>query len=257
MAAIVVFKLLWVGVNTTRMQEHGLRHILLLKKAQLCNVAKPLFFSVSRTVPFLVPSTFTMPELQAAIEAKIGISVSNQRISVHGVTASAGSGAQKRARYEKKRSSLIKKAIKKDLTPEQLEQLEFYQMWFRKDDSLRSVQELCLYRRNLVLEQEEEEQAQMVRQSSGLGQSMEVESGWNHWDHQRLSWIEDYLPATVRDRPVSLYAAIVAYCDIVTICLACSSCVLYVFLRFMFPFELNIDKFFDDSVCACSLPAGA
>jgi hypothetical protein len=64
-AQVVIFKLLHTGVQTTKMQEHGLRHILLLKKAQLCHSPKHLFFSLSKRISILTPrDDFFLNDLQ-------------------------------------------------------------------------------------------------------------------------------------------------------------------------------------------------
>jgi hypothetical protein len=192
LALITCTKLLWVGVNTTRMQEHGLRHILLLKKAQLFSqgtMPKPLFFSVSKTVEFLVPAAFMLPELNAAIEAQLGISISNQRITVHGLAMHSGGSSAERAKNEKlwvkllnlkakgKQQGTLEK--KEHEAQEQDRKLAGLLTWFQKDDAMQSRS--TLQKCQLALEIPKYQKSEHKR--------------------ARLKWIKVYLPAVLDAEP--------------------------------------------------------
>jgi len=153
---IVICNLLWTGVQTTRMQEHGLRHILLLKKSELTNYLHPLYFSASKRVDMLVPTSFTLPQLQDCIEARLGVSQTQQRIAVHGVAfhgnGSEGSSSRDREDFEERRATLMKRQAKTDvadLDDNDAAELKFYQAFFQRDDAVQSVEQLRLLRVSL------------------------------------------------------------------------------------------------------------
>ncbi len=114
LSIFVICTLLWTGVKTTRMQEHGLRHILLLKQSQL--TCSSLYFSVSREVDMLLPKAFTLSQLHDTIEARLGISQAQQRIMVHGMcfhSGLIGAASKDRAAFEAKRNDLIQEKGKR------------------------------------------------------------------------------------------------------------------------------------------------
>eukprot|EP01043_Picozoa_sp_COSAG02_P036578 COSAG02_NODE_2688_length_8234_cov_45.754230_4_plen_897_part_00 len=111
-ASIVIINLLWTGVKTTRMQEHGLHHILLLKKAQLSS----LNTSASKRVEMLVPNAFTLPQLHSTIETYLGISQAQQYVAVNGVCFHGGTTKivdPDRQTFTKERDKLIQKKYRR------------------------------------------------------------------------------------------------------------------------------------------------
>lgn len=80
LSGFFVGSILWTGMQTTRLQEHGLRHVLMLSKAQHYHHTGTLFFSGTKTVRMLVPYYATIGYLQKQIERKLGIPVAHQRI---------------------------------------------------------------------------------------------------------------------------------------------------------------------------------
>ena len=176
---VIIFNLMYTGVMTTRMQEHGLRHILLLKKSQLNSCRSPMFFSGSKTVSMLAPSAFTVQQLQAWIESSLGISVAQQRLSVHGFHVSSDRVTeQDRSAFGKTREKLIRLRTSDserfdsgDHEPE----LAWLQRWFKMNDSLQPVEVLAGLRKSLKLSR----------------QQGEIEDG--HPDAERLEWIEHIL----------------------------------------------------------------
>ena len=186
---IVICNLLWTGVQTTRMQEHGLRHILLLKKSQLTMFCHPLYFSASKRVDMLVPATFTLPQLQDCIETRLGISLAQQRIAVHGISFygnGSGSSAHDRQIYEDRRSKLIackyrrrskRKALQSAeqddvLSAQETAELLWYQKYLKKDDAIQSVNTLKKLRDTLQAQQESDRPSE---------------------DTDRLRWVEKIL----------------------------------------------------------------
>ena len=112
-ASIVILNLLWTGVTTTRMQEHGLHHILLLKKAQLSS----LNTSASKRVEMLVPNAFTLPQLHSTIETYLGISQAQQYVAVNGVCFHGGTTRivdPDRKTFTKERDKLIQKKYRRE-----------------------------------------------------------------------------------------------------------------------------------------------
>lgn len=183
---IVICNLLWTGVQTTNMQEHGLRHILLLKKSGLTNYLHPLYFSTAKRVDMLVPTSFTLPQLQECIEARLGVSQTQQRIAVHGVSfhgyGSEASSKLDREQFEDRRATLIAKMDKRrqthtdvaDPDDDDKAEMEYYQAFFRRDDSVRSVHDLR--RLSATLHARFESQKRLARE-----------------EQARLDWIEDIL----------------------------------------------------------------
>ena len=181
---VIIFNLMYTGVMTTRMQEHGLRHILLLKKSQLNSCRSPMFFSGSKTVSMLAPSAFTVQQLQAWIESTLGISVAQQRLSVHGFHVSSDRVTeQDRSTFGKTREELIKLRTR---DPERFDngdhepELAWLQRWFKTNDSLQPIEYLDELRKSLELSREQ-------------GEIEDGSSGRQHPDAERLEWIEEIL----------------------------------------------------------------
>lgn len=187
---VVICNLLWTGVKTTRMQEHGLRHILLLKKGQLTNSGHLLYFSASKRVDMLVPITFTLPQLQDTIETRLGISLAQQRIAVHGISfygmlGSHGSSVLDRRTFEERRAKLIakKQTPRNDSTEqgvlkaEDQTELEWYQQYLKKDDAIQPVDSLIKLK-----------DALQKRWSS-----KKSKAEWPNEERDRLHWLEGIL----------------------------------------------------------------
>ena len=107
-----VGSILWTGMQTTRLQEHGLRHILMLAKSMNYHIRGTLYFSQTKTVTLRVPLDATIVFLQKKIEQKLGIAVAHQRID-HSSAEDPKGGLLLRKKLKKKheqmRSDLLNK----------------------------------------------------------------------------------------------------------------------------------------------------
>lgn len=114
LSGFFVGSILWTGMQTTRLQEHGLRHILMLSKAQHYHHAGTLYFSGTKNVTMLVPVNATIGFLQKQIERKLGIAVAHQRIDTHMSSAEDPRGGlmlrhKLQKEHERARDVLLKK----------------------------------------------------------------------------------------------------------------------------------------------------
>ena len=124
MTLVCVGAILYVGMLTARLQDHGLRHILLLRKAQLFDLDQGMYYSANKKVCLLVKPDIQMMELKLAIEKKIGIPVAGirmQKIIIddpHGPSDDVDRlhastiRKQERKNYEEQRTRLIRKKHK-------------------------------------------------------------------------------------------------------------------------------------------------
>jgi hypothetical protein len=182
MGLVVILWLLYTGVETTRLQEHGLRHILLLKRAQLWQsedtASRPLFFAVAKTLEVLMPTTTTLCDLQESIQHKLGISIPSQTISVHGLLATGTTKSINRHEYTKLWETLLDRmAAGCHLSNEDREQLQWLQQWLRSDDKVLTKGQLHAAQRKL--------------QSANLAVPEAV---------QRLEWIDSLLRVSTAPR---------------------------------------------------------
>lgn len=162
LSGFFVGSILWTGVQTTRLQEHGLRHVLMLSKAQHYHHAGTLFFSGAKTATMLVPHYATIGYLQKQIERKLGIPVAHQRIDSYSAddplstlrTLNPAVRRKLQTGHEKARDDLLKKkqALVKPFGVEERNQLAWLQDMQWRYDQMATLQELQQNERNAMHE---------------------------------------------------------------------------------------------------------
>jgi hypothetical protein len=190
MALLSIGAILFVGLLTGRLQENGLRHILLLRKAQLFDVSG-LYFSGTARWGLLVSRDATYQDLKQQIEKKVGIPVAHQQLIQapkrtrprHGGSGSSGSRGgsdietlhcvgegdierqhelksrrRERKTFEEMREKLVRRKVQlaevgRNLTREDSHaqvQLKWLQDYFRNDDRKEWVSDLVKLKERLT-----------------------------------------------------------------------------------------------------------
>lgn len=143
MTFICIGSILYVGMLTARLSDHGLRYILLLRKAQQFEQQSGMYYSTTKKVCLLISPNESMMHFKQQIEKKLGIPV--QRIicadgpadDVDRLHASRV-WRKERKEYEEQRAHLVKKKVKGQLSELEQARLEWLQAYFQEHDRLET-----------------------------------------------------------------------------------------------------------------------